>query len=149
MADIDLVEINKYFGSHNGFGEYKQVAHDLLKRVTEVLDENKINYFLISGTLLGYIRHNDFIPWDDDIDLIVDNSIFDKLDALIEKYKDLSFITRDGYIVKTSFRDVGKKLDGFEHYKIRDDEVYKFPFVDLFIYNCHDDQINFLEKNGI
>ena len=64
--------IKQYFNEERGFGKYKPIAINLLKKTIEILEEYDINYFLISGTLLGYIRHNDFIPWDDDIDLIVD-----------------------------------------------------------------------------
>jgi lipopolysaccharide cholinephosphotransferase len=63
---------DKYFNSELGFGKSKQTAIELLKITIDILNEFNINYFLISGTLLGYARHNDFIPWDDDIDLIVE-----------------------------------------------------------------------------
>lgn len=42
---------------------------EIAKDVKNVCDENGINYFLDSGTLIGAIRHNGFIPWDDDLDI--------------------------------------------------------------------------------
>ena len=42
---------------------------DLMKEVHAFLDENEIKYYLLGGSALGAIRHNGFIPWDDDIDI--------------------------------------------------------------------------------
>ena len=53
--------VNKYFSEDNGFGKYKQSAIDLLQITIQLLDEYKIKYCLISGTLLGYIRPKKYI----------------------------------------------------------------------------------------
>jgi len=47
----------------------KEEGIQLLKNTKEVLDNNKITFWLHYGTLLGAIRENGFIPGDDDIDL--------------------------------------------------------------------------------
>ena len=79
-------EINKYFNSSRGFDEYKPYAIGLLRAVSQIFAKYNIDYSLISGTLLGYIRHSDFIPWDDDIDIIVDEKILMLLDKNYSKY---------------------------------------------------------------
>ena len=47
----------------------KAIQLELAKDVKKVCKNNNIKYFLDSGTLLGAVRHSGFIPWDDDLDL--------------------------------------------------------------------------------
>ena len=54
---------------------------DLLKRLALFLEDNKIDYFIGAGTLLGVVRHGGFIPWDDDIDIFME---YDQLQKLFD-----------------------------------------------------------------
>ena len=48
-----------------------EIEFTLLKKIKEVFAENNIEWFLDAGTLLGAARHKGFIPWDDDVDIIM------------------------------------------------------------------------------
>lgn len=50
-----------------------------LDKFHNVCQENNLNYSLTGGTLLGAIRHHGFIPWDDDADVVMTRSDFNKL----------------------------------------------------------------------
>ena len=41
----------------------------LLKVFIKLCDENNLTYFVAGGSFLGAVRHQGFIPWDDDIDV--------------------------------------------------------------------------------
>ena len=55
------------------------VELDLLKKFDEVCKSLNVRYFLDSGTLLGAVRDGHFIPWDDDIDVIMFRKDYDVL----------------------------------------------------------------------
>jgi lipopolysaccharide cholinephosphotransferase len=65
--------------------ECKKVQVSILDALVKYCDENRLTYFLGYGTLLGAIRHKGFIPWDDDIDILMPRYDYDKF---IENFKD-------------------------------------------------------------
>lgn len=61
------------------FKDVQQIALGVLKHIHEVCEEQSLRYTLAYGTLIGAIRHQGFIPWDDDIDIMMPRPDFDKL----------------------------------------------------------------------
>ncbi len=51
--------------------ELKKIQLDILKHVDRFCKEHQIKYFMCGGSLIGAIRHKGFIPWDDDIDIMM------------------------------------------------------------------------------
>lgn len=66
--------------------DVKKVQERLLEMavvIRDILESHKIPYFITYGTLLGAVRHNGFIPWDDDFDFyLFDDSYDDGMSVL-------------------------------------------------------------------
>ena len=63
----------------------KEIEYMILKDFIEICDNNDIEYYLIYGTQIGAIRHHGFIPWDDDIDVILFREDYEKFLKVMEK----------------------------------------------------------------
>lgn len=83
--------------------EQRKIQLEGLLYIKKVCEENNITYFLASGSLLGAIKYKGYIPWDDDIDICLKRSDYNKLLKVMDKennkeYKLLTpYNTKDYY----------------------------------------------------
>ena len=81
--------------------EFKEIQLDILKYVHKFCKKHDIKYSLGYGTLIGAVRHNGFIPWDDDIDIIMRRNEYERFIELFSKekgrYKVLSHSNQKNY----------------------------------------------------
>ena len=63
----------------------KRVILDIYKDVSALCDKYHLTYMMSGGTCLGAIRHQGFIPWDDDLDIMMPRKDYDQLISLCEE----------------------------------------------------------------
>lgn len=109
---------------------------EILDEIVRICEDNSLNYYLIGGTLLGAVRHKGFIPWDDDLDIVMPRKDYDKFrklcvdGALKEKYHLHSLDTDPEYWL--IFAKVRKKNTLFNEKNIACIEAPKGIYVDIF-----------------
>ncbi|MBQ6098516.1 MAG: LicD family protein [Methanobrevibacter sp.] len=92
FTDYDLETLNKL----------QNMELMILKDFIKICAENNLKYYMYGGSLIGVIRHEGFIPWDDDIDVIMFREDYEKFKEIFlsshsEKYELLSDETYDDY----------------------------------------------------
>lgn len=58
--------------------DFRTIMLDILQDIHRFCEEKGLHYFMAFGTLLGAVRHNGFIPWDDDIDIWMPRPDYDR-----------------------------------------------------------------------
>lgn len=76
-----------------GFEERKNLQLEILKIIDSFCRANNLSYYLAFGTLLGAIRHKGYIPWDDDIDIMMPREDYNKLLELYPSNGRYRFLT--------------------------------------------------------
>lgn len=102
----------------------KKIWHtelQLLKKFDEVCKKHNLTYFAEYGTLLGAVRHQGFIPWDNDIDIALFRDDYMKL-LEIAPYE-----FKDPYFYQTTYND----LVVWAFSKLRDSRTTAIEFLDM------------------
>lgn len=98
--------LEEYINIDQNEKEYLDSIHrDSLKLLAEfdrVCRENNLRYYAACGTLIGVVRHHDFIPWDDDVDITMPAPDFDNFKKIAEKEWD------GNEFLLVDFDDLGK-----------------------------------------
>lgn len=63
----------------------QQIEMTLMRELDEICRKNDIKYSIMYGSLIGAVRHKGFIPWDDDIDVVLLRKDYEKLISILEK----------------------------------------------------------------
>ena len=87
--------------------EIKAITFDILKHFNTFCQENSLSFYLSNGTLLGAVKYGGFIPWDDDIDVLMPRKDYEKFISLF------------------------KDSDKFALYTYERNKKYKFPYAKL------------------
>ena len=61
------------------------VILDIIKDIDSLCTKNNIEYYLLGGSAIGAIRHQGFIPWDDDLDIIMTADNYNKFIEVCKK----------------------------------------------------------------
>ena len=80
---IDALEFDRArMGRKLDAAETRRLQLEMLDALTNYCDAHGLTYYLSGGTLLGAVRHQGFIPWDDDVDVNMPRPDYEKLKAL-------------------------------------------------------------------
>ena len=112
------------------------VQLEIAREIKRVCEENGITYFLTAGTLLGAVRHQGFIPWDDDLDIAMLKEDYDRFikiapEKLNEKYEIQNWHTDSNFPLE--FSKIRKKGTVFIEGK-GSDKKDNGIYVDVIVY---------------
>ncbi|MCD8337443.1 MAG: LicD family protein [Lachnospiraceae bacterium] len=105
-----------------------------LLELDRVCRKNEIKYFLAGGTLLGAIRHHGFIPWDDDVDVMMLREDYEKfLQAAEKDLSDKLCLQRANYNPYTRLRVNGTVFAS--EFMARFPDIHSGIFLDIFAHD--------------
>lgn len=126
--------------------EIQGVELNVLKSFDQFCQQYKLRYWLAYGTLLGAVRHQGFIPWDDDVDVVMPDRDYRKMIKLLEKGAQFN----GGYLLYDQVRNPDSRIPFAKLFDTKTlavegeisahvDEDFKGLWVDIFpLYGCYD-----------
>ena len=111
--DLDALFIDKRENLDTDIDKIKHIALKILMMVDHLSEKHGFNYFLAYGTLLGAVRHDGYIPWDDDIDIMMTRTDLNKLIAVSNELPDsINFFAHGLDFVKVMDKYSKMSIDG-------------------------------------
>ena len=95
-----------------------------LETFVRVCEMSNLTYFLWSGSLLGAYRHQGFIPWDDDFDVVMNSSEWRKIQNVLSRVHGFELLAESESQWKFFHKNHTPVLD----------RSFKWPFIDIFFF---------------
>ena len=100
---------------------------EILEIFAKTMEQNNLTYFIYGGTLIGSMRHHGMIPWDDDLDVIVDKRQSKKIWEVLSKLQ-------PHFEIVTVRKQRFWKLFSKHSQYIMSYVSWKWPFLDIWMY---------------
>jgi lipopolysaccharide cholinephosphotransferase len=119
-TDVDLPRMKPYDAGR---------LYDLMMKVDCLFKQHDLSYWAMSGTLLGAVRHEGVIPWDDDLDVAICAEDIPSLEKLEGMLADMGLGM--AYYSESQFYKIFP-LDGEPIFKKGEVRPWRYPFIDIF-----------------
>lgn len=115
--------------------ELQRKILDIFKEVKKICNDYNIPYYAIGGTCIGAIRHNGFIPWDDDLDIAIPIENIEQFikiasQELPRHLEVFTSLNNPNYLLPF-FKVVDKRTTFIEEEEIQTPKRYKGVFIDI------------------
>lgn len=113
----------------------QETEFDIMQEIDSVCRRHKLTYFAVGGSVLGAVRHQGFIPWDDDIDIGMPRKDYDAFLRYAAEELPEGYFLQTFFTEKNSpfyFAKVRKYNTKFVEYYLRDLDIHHGLFVDIF-----------------
>lgn len=129
--------------------ELHDILYEMANKFHEVCQRHDIDYYMLGGTMLGAVRHQGIIPWDDDMDFGVPRERFSDLKTILAEelpshYKVVDLIKWDHHASPTI-----KIEDTRTHIKEIGKDVGQGIFIDVFPLDRTNDDKSFFSRNAL
>jgi len=113
--------------------EAQRIELDILTAFSRYCRDNGLRYYLAYGTLLGAIRHHGFIPWDNDVDVVMPRPDYEKLLSMVKQNSISEHIRLLDYREEKTFpfaKAVDTRTTCKEHFLVTEDNMGLY--IDIF-----------------
>lgn len=113
----------------------QQIEFDIMQQIDSICRAHNLTYFAIGGSVLGAVRHQGFIPWDDDIDIGMPRKDYEEFLKYASEELPKGYFLQTFFTEKKSpfyFAKVRKDNTKFVEYYLRDLDIHQGLFVDIF-----------------
>ena len=122
----------------------KQIELEILDYIDTLCKKHNINYIINYGTLIGAVRHQGFIPWDDDIDMVISQKDFKRFCDYLKAHPHPNYVLQDNstdpgfYKEWACLRDLRTENRSHENFnsenrRIHEAQKYRGLHIDIFL----------------